>query len=154
MLIILPIMEYRTRETITKIFLEAIPINGLHPKQQRHFDDLIEIKREFAKKTGYSLARFSMNTETWEMVLKAEDTKKQVLGITAYNGGIRLQQGQVTEYLRGYGIEIEVYDKLYIDPADGATKYFIPTGVISAQSSGVYLEIMSLERHRKREAEV
>ena len=27
-------------------------------------DDLIEIKREFAKKTGYSLARFSMNTET------------------------------------------------------------------------------------------
>lgn len=43
-----------------------------------------------------------MNTETWEMVLKAEDTKKQVLGITAYNGGIRLQQGQVTEYLRGY----------------------------------------------------
>lgn len=102
-------------------------------------DDLIEIKREFAKKTGYSLARFSMNTETWEMVLKAEDTKKQVLGITAYNGGIRLQQGQVTEYLRGYGIEIEVYDKLYIDPADGATKYFIPTGVISAQASGVYL---------------
>lgn len=80
-----------------------------------------------------------MNTETWEMVLKAEDTKKQVLGITAYNGGIRLQQGQVTEYLRGYGIEIEVYDKLYIDPADGATKYFIPTGVISAQASGVYL---------------
>lgn len=102
-------------------------------------DDLIEIKREFAKKTGYSLARFSMNTETWEMVLKAEDTKKQVLGITAYNGGIRLQQGQVTEYLRGYGIEIEVYDKLYIDPADGTTKYFIPTGVISAQASGVYL---------------
>ena len=102
-------------------------------------DDLIEIKREFAKKTGYSLARFSMNTETWEMVLKAEDTKKQVLGITAYNGGIRLQQGQVTEYLRGYGIEIEVYDKLYIDPEDGATKYFIPTGVISAQASGVYL---------------
>ena len=98
-----------------------------------------EIKREFAKKTGYSLARFSMNTETWEMILKAEDTKKQVLGITAYNGGIRLQQGQVTEYLRGYGIEIEVYDKLYIDPADGATKYFIPTGVISAQASGVYL---------------
>ena len=44
-----------------------------------------------------------MNTETWEMVLKAEDTKKQVLGITAYTGGIRLQQSQVTEYLRGYG---------------------------------------------------
>lgn len=102
------------------------------PETATPLDDLIEIKREFAKKTGYSLARFSMNTETWEMVLKAEDTKKQVLGIIAYNGGIRLQQGQVTEYLRGYGIEIEVYDKLCIDPADGATKYFIPKEIIQA----------------------
>ena len=102
-------------------------------------DDLIEERRTFAKKTGYSLTRFTMNTETWEMVLKAEDTKKQVLGITAYNGGIRLQQAQVTEYLRGYGIEIEVYDKLYVDPADGKTEYFVPTGIISAQSGGVYL---------------
>lgn len=102
-------------------------------------DDLIQIRRDFAKKTGYSLTRFSMNTETWEMVLKAEDTKKQVLGITAYSGGIRLQQSQVVEYLRGYGIEIEVYDKIYIDPADGQTKYFIPTGIVSAQSAGVYL---------------
>jgi hypothetical protein len=102
-------------------------------------DDLIKIKRDFAKKSGYSLVRYSMNGETWEMVLEAEDTKKQVLGITAYNGGIRLQQGQVVEYLRGYGIEIEVYDKLYIDPADGQSKYFIPTGIVSAQSAGVYL---------------
>ncbi|CDD64880.1 major capsid protein E [Firmicutes bacterium CAG:882] len=101
--------------------------------------DLIKTRRDFAKKTGYSLTRFSMNTETWEMVLNAEDTKKQVLGITAYNGGIRLQQSQVVEYLRGYGIEIEVYDKIYIDPADGKTKYFIPTGIVSAQSAGVYL---------------
>lgn len=102
-------------------------------------DDLIQTRREFAKKTGYSLTRFTMNTETWEMVLKAEDTKKQVLGITAYNGGIRLQTGQVTEYLRGYGIEIEIYDKLYIDPADGKTKSFVPTGIVSAQSGGVFL---------------
>lgn len=101
-------------------------------------DDLIQTRRDFAKQTGYSLTRFTMNTETWEMVLKAEDTKKQVLGITAYNGGIRLQQGQVTEYLRGYGIEIEVYDKLYVDES-GQTQYFVPTGVVSAQSSGVYL---------------
>ena len=102
-------------------------------------DDLIKIRRDFAKKTGYSLTRYTMNTETWEMVLKAEDTKKQVLGITAYNGGIRLQQSQVTEYLRGYGIEIEVYDKLYIDPADNQTKYFVPTGIVSCQTAGVYL---------------
>lgn len=78
-------------------------------------DDLITARRDFAKATGYSLTRFTMNTETWEMVLKAEDTKKQVLGITAYNGGIRLQQGQVTEYLRGYGIEIEVYDNRHTE---------------------------------------
>lgn len=109
------------------------------PETATPLADLIEVKRDFTKKTGYSLARFTMNTETWEMVLKAEDTKKQVLGITAYNGGIRLQQSQVVEYLRGYGIEIEVYDKLYIDPADGQTKYFVPTGIISAQCAGVYL---------------
>ena len=109
------------------------------PATATPLDDLIETRRNFAKKTGYSLTRFSMNTETWEMVLKAEDTKKQVLGITAYTGGIRLQQSQVTEYLRGYGIEIEVYDKLYVDPADGQTKYFIPTGIVSCQCAGVYL---------------
>lgn len=101
--------------------------------------DFIQIKRDFAKKSGYSLVRFSMNTETWEMVLNAEDTKKQVLGITAYTGGIRMRQEDVVMYLRGYGIEIEVYDKMYIDPADGQTKYFIPTGIISAQSAGVFL---------------
>ena len=74
-------------------------------------DDLIQVRRDFAKKTGYSLTRFSMNTETFEMILKAEDTKKQVLGITAYNGGIRVRQADVLSYLREYGIEIEVYDK-------------------------------------------
>lgn len=73
-------------------------------------DDLIQARRDFAKKTGYSLTRFSMNTETFEMILKAEDTKKQVLGITAYNGGIRVRQADVLSYLREYGIEIEVYD--------------------------------------------
>lgn len=109
-----------------------------NPSTAAPLDDLITARRDFAKATGYSLTRFTMNTETWEMVLKAEDTKKQVLGITAYNGGIRLQQAQVTEYLRGYGIEIEVYDKLYIDET-GTTKYFVPTGIVSAQTAGVFL---------------
>lgn len=101
-------------------------------------DDMVEAKKEFAKKTGYSLTRFSMNTETWEMVLAAEDTKKQVLGIIAYNGGIRLQDSDVVRYLRERGIEIEVYDKIYLDES-GNTQYFIPTGIVSAQSAGVYL---------------
>ena len=91
-----------------------------------------------ASETATPLDDLIQNTETWELVLKAEDTKKQVLGITAYNGGIRLQQAQVTEYLRGYGIEIEVYDKLYIDE-NGQTQYFVPTNIVSAQSGGVYL---------------
>lgn len=109
------------------------------PTTATPLDDLIQTRRTFAKKTGYSLTRFTMNTETFEKLLEAEDTKKQVLGIAAYQGGIRVQQGQVVDYLKGYGIEIEVYDKLYIDPADNQTKYFVPTGVICAQSGGVYL---------------
>ena len=108
------------------------------PSTATPLQDLIDIKRDFSKKTGYSLARFSMNTETFEMILKAEDTKKQVLGITAYNGGIRLNQNDVISYLRGYGIEIEVYDKMYLDE-NGDTQYFIPTGMVSAQSAGVFL---------------
>ena len=79
-----------------------------------------------------------MNTETFEMILNAEDTKKQVLGITAYNGGIRVRQEDVLAYLRGYGIEIEVYDKMYVDESV-VTQYFIPTNIISCQSAGVYL---------------
>ena len=35
-------------------------------------------------------------------------------------------------------MEIEVYDKMYIDE-DGNTQYFIPTNIVSAQSAGVYL---------------
>ena len=78
------------------------------PATATPLQDLIDTRRDFAKKTGYSLTRFSMNTETFEMILKAEDTKKQVLGITAYNGGIRVRQADVLSYLREYGIEIEV----------------------------------------------
>lgn len=108
------------------------------PDTATPLSDLIEVKKNFAKNTGYSLTRFSMNTETFEMICEAEDTKKQVLGIIAYNGGIRLRQDDVTAYLAGFGIEIEVYDKIYIDE-DGESQYFIPTGIVSAQSSGIYL---------------
>lgn len=101
-------------------------------------DDLIKVRKDFAKKTGYSLTRFSMNTETWEMVLAAEDTKKQVQGIIAYEGGIRMKDSDVVAYLRESGIEIEVYDKVYMDES-GNTNYFIPTGIVSCQSAGVYL---------------
>lgn len=101
-------------------------------------DDLIQTKREFAKKTGYSLATFSMNTTTWEQVLACEDTKKQVMGAFAYSQGIRVRQADVVAYLREYGVNIEVYDKVYVDET-GATKPFIPDGYVSAQADGVYL---------------
>lgn len=101
-------------------------------------DDLITVKRTFAKKTGNKLGIFSMNTETWEMVLAAEDTKKQVLGTIAYQGGVRLDESDVVVYLKGKGITIEVYDKLYV-AEDGTTQYFIPTGVVSCQTPGVFL---------------
>jgi len=100
--------------------------------------DLIDIKRDFAKNTGYSLSRFTMNTETFQLLIDANDTKLQVLGVTAANAGIRMKQSQVIDYLAEYGIEIEIYDKMYKDES-GTAKYFVPTGYISCQSAGVYL---------------
>ena len=100
--------------------------------------DLIKVKKDFAKNTGYNLTRFSMNIETWEEVLAAEDTKKQVLGILAYQNGIRMNDEDVVRYLAGKGIEVEVYNKIYVDE-NGTSQYFIPTGYVSAQSAGVYL---------------
>lgn len=101
-------------------------------------DDLITTKRDFAKKTGYSLATFTMNTTTWEQLLACEDTKKQVMGAFAYSQGIRVRQSDVVAYLREYGINIEVYDKVYVGE-DGDTHSFVPDGYVSAQADGVYL---------------
>lgn len=109
-----------------------------NPTTATPLDDLITVKQEFAEKTGYSLARFSMNTKTWKMICNAEDTKTQVQGIIAYEGGIRLREADVVAYLAEYGIEIEVYDKMYQDES-GKTNYFIPDGIVSCQSAGVYL---------------
>lgn len=87
------------------------------------------------------------------MLLNAEDTKKQVLGITAYNGGIRVRQEDVLAYLRGYGIEIEVYDKMYVDES-GVTQYFIPkTSYLANQQEYTLVTMFSVE-HQKREVEV
>lgn len=109
-----------------------------NPSTATPLQDLIEIKKQFSLATGYSLATFSMNEETWNMVLDAEDTKKQVQGILAYQNGIRLDDGEVVRYLSGRGINVEVYNKLYVDE-QGVSQYFIPTGYISAQSAGVNL---------------
>lgn len=109
-----------------------------NPSTATPLADLIQIKKDFAKATGYKLTRFSMNTTTWEELIGAEDTKKQVLGILAYQNGIRMNDEDVVRYLAGKGIEIEVYDKIFVDE-NGVSQYFIPDGYISAQSAGVYL---------------
>lgn len=101
-------------------------------------DDLITVKREFAKKTGHKLGIFSMNTETWEMILAADDTRNQILGFNDYQGGRRLDEADVVKYLKGRGITVEIYDKLYV-AEDGTTQYFIPTGVVSCQTPGAFL---------------
>lgn len=100
--------------------------------------DIIDVKNQFAADTGYSLARFSMNNVTWQQVLNAEDTRKQVLGLVAFNGGMRVSASDVVAYLRENGIEIEVYDKMYVNES-GVSVPFIPNGIVSAQAAGVYL---------------
>lgn len=123
------------------------------PATATPLDDLIQVRRDFAKKTGYSLTRFSMNTETFEMILKAEDTKKQVLGITAYNGGIRVRQADVLSYLREYGIEIEVTIRFILMKMETQSISF--RQILFLRSLPEYTSvIIRLEEHRKKEVEV
>ena len=60
MWIILRTMEWRTREIITTDISGSDTDKWSASETATPLDDLIEIKREFAKKTGYSLARFSI----------------------------------------------------------------------------------------------
>lgn len=139
----LNVIEYMTAsEAVTYKQTNFKEIKGnsqwKNPSTATPLADLIQIKKDFAKATGYRLTRFSMNTTTWEELVQAEDTKKQVLGILAYQNGIRMEDESVVRYLAGKGIEIEVYDKIFVDE-NGVSQYFIPDGYISAQASGIYL---------------
>lgn len=117
-------------------------------------DDLIEIKREFAKKTGYSLARFSMNTETWEMVLRQKTQRNRCLEL--------LLTMEVFVYSRGrlQSILEDTASRLKFTTNFTSTRQTVPPNILFLQElfqrrhPACTLEIMSLERHRKREAEV
>lgn len=99
--------------------------------------DLVDAQDQHREEHGEELTEFVMNQRTWKMLVNAEDTKKQVLGTIAYQGGISIKDKDVKSFLLdNYGITIRVYNKLYIGE-DGATHTFIPDGVITAIAGNV-----------------
>lgn len=99
--------------------------------------DLVDAQEQHRENTGEILSTFAMNQKTWKQFVNAEDTKKQVLGILAYQNGIRIKDSDVKSYLLdNYGITILVYNKLYIGE-DGTSHKFIPDGVVSAVAGAV-----------------
>ena len=99
--------------------------------------DLVKAQEQHEETTGEKLTTFVMNQKTWKQFVNAEDTKKQVLGITAYTGGIYLKESDVKKYLLdNYGITILVYNKLYLD-STGTAKTFIPDGIVTGISGNV-----------------
>lgn len=104
----------------------ATPIADLAAAQEQHKDV-----------TGETLSTFVMNQKTWKMLVNAEDTKKQVQGILAYQNGIMLRENDVKQFLlSNYGITVLVYNKLFIDES-GVSKTFIPDGIVSAIAGNV-----------------
>ena len=86
---------------------------------------------------GEELTTFVMNQKTWKKFVNAEDTKKQVLGIVAYNGGIALKEKDVKKFMEdNYNITILVYNKLYVNE-NGETKTFIPDGIVTGISGHI-----------------
>lgn len=99
--------------------------------------DLVDAQEQHKDNTGEVLSTFVMNQTTWKQLVNAEDTKKQVQGILAYQNGIRIKDSEVKSYLLdNYGITVLVYNKLYIGE-DGVSHKFVPDGIVSAISSAV-----------------
>ena len=97
--------------------------------------DLVDMQDMHEENTGEKLATFAMNKKTWKQFVNATDTKKQVQGELAYQAGIMLKDSDVKAYLvDNYGIEILVYNKMYIGE-DKAVHTFIPDGVVTGVSA-------------------
>lgn len=100
-------------------------------------NDLVAAQEQYEENTGDKLTTFVMNKKTWKQFVNAEDTKKQVLGITAYTGGIAIKEADVKAFLAdNYDIEILVYNKRFLDET-GVSKTFIPDGVVSGISGSI-----------------
>lgn len=103
-----------------------------NPATATPIQDCVDAQELHRTNHGEELTTFAMNQKTWKKFVNAEDTKKQVLGITAYNGGIAIKAKDVKKFMEdNYNITILVYNKLYVNEA-GQTKTFIPDGVVSA----------------------
>lgn len=114
-------MEITDEESKWSNAATATPISDIAKAQEQH-----------EEATGEKLETFIMNKKTWKQFVNAEDTKKQVLGITAYEGGIYIKDNDVKKYLLdNYGITILVYNKMYLDSLK-QSHTFIPDGVVTA----------------------
>ena len=107
------------------------------PTTATPLSDIAEFQESFRLATGKVIGTICMNTATWAALCNADDTKKQVQGILAYQNGIRLNRSDVRQYiLDNFGIEVLVYDKVF-KAENGTTTPFIPNGVISCIAKGV-----------------
>ena len=99
--------------------------------------DVVEAQERHRDATGENLTTFAMNQKTWKQFVNAEDTKKQVMGISAYQAGIMMRDSDVKKYmLDNYGITILVYNKLYLD-SNGKATTFIPDGIVTGIAGNV-----------------
>lgn len=99
--------------------------------------DILDVQEQHSDNTGEILSIFVMNNKTWKMFCNAEDTKKQILGITAYNEGMRITATDVKNYMLDmYSITILVYNQMFKE-ADNTSSTFIPDGVVSGIASNV-----------------
>ena len=104
------------------------------PATATPIQDLVDAQEQHEENHGDKLTTFIMNQTTWKQLVNAEDTKKQVQGILAYQNGIMMRDADVKAYLlNNYGITVLVYNKMYIGE-DGATHKFIPDGMVTAIS--------------------
>lgn len=96
--------------------------------------DLMDMQDK-AEELGHKLTTFVMNKKTWKQLCAAEDTKKQVQGILAYQNGIMMRDSDVKAYiLDNLGADALVYNSLYQDES-GNAKTFIPDGVVTCISA-------------------
>lgn len=99
--------------------------------------DILDVQEQHQDYTGEILTTFVMNNTTWKMFCNAEDTRKQILGLTAYNEGMRITNNDVKAYmLDKYNITILVYNQMFKE-SDGTSATFIPDGVVTGIAGNI-----------------
>lgn len=107
------------------------------PASATPIQDLAKMQEDYEENYGGKLTTFCMNQKTWKLLVNAEDTKKQVAGVLAYNAGMIVKDSAVKEYLlANYGITVLVYNKKFVDES-GNTKTFIPDYIVTAKTDGL-----------------